>query len=188
MNKKYKIVPFIGMSLILFAGCTSREPSPDILVDNQQIVVNVDPSEIRPDCDTLVITCIDYRFALANQDFVNNTLKLKDNYDHISIPGSILNLVNPETQELVFSKFSLSVKLHLIKRVVVISHKDCGGYGGSASFGSDLSERETLTTDLRKARAFLIEKYPTLRVDLYLEYLSKEKEGEKESVHFEKIR
>lgn len=185
MNKKYTIVPFLGIVLMLLSGCTSREPSSDILVDNQQIVINVDPMAVRPDCDTLVITCIDYRFAIANQDLVNNTLKLKDNYDHISIPGSILNLVNPETQELVFSKFALSVRLHLIKRVVIISHKDCGGYGGSASFGSDLSERETLCNDLRKARAFLIEKYPTLRIDLYLEFLAKE--GEKETVHFEKI-
>ncbi|MCF6155256.1 MAG: hypothetical protein E3K36_08380 [Candidatus Brocadia sp.] len=167
-------------------GCAyNKTPSPDLLVDSQQIAITVQPEAARPDCDTLAITCIDYRFAVANQEFINETLGLKDNYDHISIPGSIYNLVNPETRALFFSKFALSVRLHLINRVVIINHRDCGGYGGSASFGSEIAEYETQTGDLRKARALLIEKYPTLQVDLFLESLVQE--GGEMKVHFEKI-
>lgn len=167
-------------------GCaTNKSTQPDLLLDNQQIVIEVGQDAKRPDCDTLVITCIDYRFAIANQGFINETLGLKDNYDHISIPGSILNLVNPETSDLVLSKFTLSVRLHLVKRIVIISHKDCGGYGGSVSFGSELAEHETLVTDLRKARDLFLEKYPTLEVSLFLESLLQE--GNETKVHFEKI-
>ncbi|GAN32914.1 MAG: hypothetical protein DYG83_00695 [Candidatus Brocadia sp. AMX2] len=167
-------------------GCASNKTSSsDLLVDNQQIAIAVQPAAARSDCDTLVITCIDYRFAVANQKFINDTLGLKDNYDHISIPGSIYNLVNPETRALLFSKFALSVRLHLINRVVVISHRDCGAYGGSASFGSEIAEFETHTADLRKARMLLIEKYPTLQVDLFLESLVQE--GGETKVHFEKV-
>src|SRR3989338_1765558 len=187
MEKNLKpICLVIALSFLALIGCAYNKSSvPDLLVDNQQITTTVNPDSARTDCDTLVITCIDYRFAFANQEFINDTLGLKDNYDHISIPGSIYNLVNPETQALLFSKFELSVRLHLIKRIVIISHIDCGAYGGSASFGSEIAERETLITDLTNARRLLIEKYPTLEVNLYIESLAKEGDGLK--VNFEKI-
>lgn len=188
MNTFWKICCSISIqSFIFFAGCT-RAPSSDSLADNYQIVTTLNPETAKIDCDILVITCIDYRFALPNQEFINNALRLKDNYDHISIPGSIFNLVNPETRALLFSRFAPSVQLHLINHVVIISHKDCGAYGGSASFGSEIAEYEILCADLRKARALLIEKYPTLQVDLFLESI-KEEEGEegKVEIDFEKI-
>jgi carbonic anhydrase len=187
MRKKLKPVYFvIALFLLIPIGCTYNNlSSTDLLVNNQQIATAINPETSRSDCDTLAITCIDYRYAFANQEFINETLGLKDNYDHISIPGGIYNLVNPETRELLFSKFALSVKLHLINRVVVISHKDCGAYGGSASFGSEIAENENLCADLRNARVLLIEKYPTLEVNLFLESLVKE--GDELKVHFEKI-
>lgn len=187
MGKNAKTTCFtLVLCLIVFAGCaTNKSTSPDLLVNNQQIITTVNEETSRSDCDTLLITCIDYRFAVANQDFINETLKLKDNYDHISIPGSIYNFVTPETRDLVFSKFALSVSLHLINRVVVISHKDCGAYGGSVSFGSELSEYETICSDLRKAKALLIEKYPTLEVNLFFESL--QQDGDTTKVNFEKI-
>lgn len=187
MKKNFKPICFvIALFLLIPTGCTyNNSSSTDLLVNNQQITTTINPETTRSDCDTLVISCIDYRFASENQEFINETLGLKDNYDHISIPGGISNLVNPETRELLFSKFALSVKLHLINRVVVISHKDCGAYGGSVSFGSEIAENENLCADLRTARTLLIEKYPTLEVNLFLESLVKE--GDQVRVHFEKI-
>ncbi len=187
MKKNLKPICFVtALFFLIPIGCTYNKFSPtDLLVNNHQIATTINPETARSDCDTLAITCIDYRYAIANQEFINETLGLKDNYDHISIPGGIYNLVNPETRELLFSKFALSVKLHLINRVVIISHKDCGAYGGSASFGSEIAENENLCVDLRNARALLIEKYPTLEVNLFLESLVKE--GDELKVHFEKI-
>src|SRR5574342_412643 len=131
MKKNFKPICFIiALFFLISTGCTyNNSSSTDQLVNNQQITTAINPETARSDCDTLVITCIDYRFASANQEFINETLGLKDNYDHISIPGSISNLVNPETRELLFSKFALSVKLHLINHVIIINHMDCGGYG-----------------------------------------------------------
>ncbi len=181
MKKHLKVLCLV-LAILVPPGCS---PSPDLLLDNQQVATTVAEDAAQFDCDTIVITCIDHRFAVANQEFINDTLGLKDNYDHISIPGSIYNMVNPETRDLLFSKFTLSVRLHLIKRVIIISHKDCGAYGGSASFGSEIAEYENLCADLWEARTLLIEKYPTLEVDLYLESLAKE--GERLTVRFEKI-
>ncbi|MCF6157820.1 MAG: hypothetical protein E3K32_04455 [wastewater metagenome] len=186
MNIYWRWILFFIFSSIPFFGCTyTKAPLSDLAADSQHVITSETPNAARSDCDTLVITCIDYRFAVANQEFINNTLGLKDHYDHISIPGSIYNLINQETRSLLFSRFTSSMRHHLIKRVVIIGHKDCGGYGGSSAFGSEIAEHEYLCTDLRRARALIIEKYPTLDVDLFLESLHHE--ADKVRVRFEKI-
>lgn len=82
-----------------------------------------------------MITFIDYRFAFAKQEFINKNLAIEGKYNHISMPGSIYNLVNPSTREVVFSKITKFVNFHLTDHVVIIGHRDCGGYGGFAAFG-----------------------------------------------------
>ncbi|MBM4055093.1 MAG: hypothetical protein FJ264_10590 [Planctomycetes bacterium] len=170
---------FCLMTTVIYPGCSKKELP---LFKDSKAVIPIDKEVERSDCDTLVFTCIDYRFAFANQEFLNEKLGLNGNYDHISVPGSILNLVNPATQDIVFSKVTGFINFHLIKRVVIIGHRDCGGYGGSSAFGSKVAELVYLSTDLKKARQILIEKYPTLEVDLYLETLTRE------GVHFDKVK
>ncbi|MCF6148640.1 MAG: hypothetical protein E3K37_08270 [Candidatus Kuenenia sp.] len=170
---------YIFCTLILLLGCYGKE---GLLLNNTKTIVTLDKGEERSDCDTLVFTCIDYRFAFANQEFINKKLGIEGNYDHISIPGSIYNLVDPSTRDIVFSKINKFVNFHLIKRIIIIGHRDCGGYGGSSEFGSEIAEYVYLTTDLKKAKQILIEKYPILEIDLYLETLTKE------GVQFEKVK
>ena len=67
-------------------------------------------------CDALVITCNDFRFTTATQEFLNNRLGLKGKYDYISIPGSIRNLMDSKTRDLVLNKFGVSVRLHRVNR------------------------------------------------------------------------
>src|SRR5574337_913118 len=67
-------------------------------------------------CDALVITCTDFRFTTATQEFINDRLGLKGNYDYISIPGSIRNLIDAQTRDLVLNNFGVSSRLHHIKR------------------------------------------------------------------------
>lgn len=165
-------------TLIIFLGCYGKET---LLLNNVKTIVTVDRGDDISEGDTLVITCIDYRFAFANQEFINKNLGIEGKYNHISIPGSIYNLVNPSTREVVFSKITKFVNFHLTDHIVIIGHRDCGGYGGFAAFGSEIAEYVYLTTDLKKSRQLLIEKFPVLRVDLYLETLTQE------GVQFEKV-
>jgi len=153
----------------IHSGCRQHE---DLLLGKKEIFITLNSKARKSDCDTILITCIDYRFAYRNQEFLNNKLDLQDNYDHISIPGSIYNLVNPNTQEVVLNKILSTKSFHLTKRIIIIAHKDCGGYGGSSAFGSDIAEEEYLSEDLRKAREILLKKYPILRIDLYIESLT----------------
>lgn len=184
MGKKSNLVScfVVLLFLALSGGCAYDKPVlSELPLHGQTVEIILNRGNGRTDCDTLVFSCIDYRFAFANQEFVNTTLGLKGNYSHISIPGSIYNLVNPETRDIVFGKVTNLVNFHLIKHVVIIAHKDCGGYGGSSAFGSKLVEQEYLSADLRKVRNILLEKYPILNVELYLEELTPE------GVIFEKV-
>ena len=175
-----KVYIFCIVALVANIGCSKKEIP--LFKDAKTIIeLGKEEKEERSDCDTLVFTCIDYRFAFANQEFINKNLGIEGNYDHISIPGSIYNLVNPSTQEIVFSKITRFVNFHLIKRVIIVGHRDCGGYGGTSAFSSEVAEYIYLTTELKRAGQILIEKFPILQVDLYLENLTKE------GIQFEKI-
>ena len=119
-------------------------------------------------CDALVITCTDFRFTTATQEFINDRLGLKGKYDYISIPGSIRNLLDSKTRDLVLNTFGISVRLHRVKRVVILAHQDCTiGYGGSNNFPELAVEYKTICKDLKKARRLFGIKFPHLRVDLY---------------------
>ena len=119
-------------------------------------------------CDALVITCTDFRFTTATQEFINNRLGLKGNYDYISIPGSIRNLLDSKTRDLVLNTFGVSFRLHHVKRVIILGHQDCSiGYGGSKSFPEPIVEYKTICKDLKKARTRMRIRFPHLKVYLY---------------------
>ncbi|UJS16319.1 MAG: hypothetical protein L3J17_10365 [Candidatus Jettenia sp.] len=119
-------------------------------------------------CDALVITCSDFRFTTATQEFINDRLGLKGNYDYISIPGSIHNLLNSKTRSIVLNTFGVSVRLHHVKRIIILGHQDCNaGYGGSKSFSEPAAEYKAICKDLKKARRLMRIRYPHLKVYLY---------------------
>jgi len=119
-------------------------------------------------CEALIITCSDFRFTAATQEFINDRLGLKNDYDYISIPGAIRNLLDKNTRDLVLNKFGISFSLHHVKRVFILGHQDCStGYGGSKNFTGSEVEYETICKDLRKARRLMRFKFPHLKVYLY---------------------
>lgn len=119
-------------------------------------------------CDALVITCTDFRFTTATQEFINDRLGLKGKYDYIAIPGSIRNLMDSKTRDLVLNNFGVSVRLHHVRRVIILGHQDCTvGYGGSKNFPEPAVEFKTITKDLKKARKLMHIKFPHLKVFLY---------------------
>lgn len=118
--------------------------------------------------NTLVISCIDVRFVSFIRLFLTENLKINDDYDHVAIPGSIMNIIGPGGQKATFNEIDVSINLHHVKRLVLIEHKDCSGYGGSKQFGSEVEETETLSNNLKRIRNILREKHPNLEIDLFL--------------------
>lgn len=109
-------------------------------------------------CTTIVITCIDFRF----QDLIENWLKEKfppKSYDRVALGGGVKNL------DTVLSQIDIAVKLHHIKKVVLINHEECGAYGAE-------SIPQKHQQDLQKAKAEIKKQYPNLQVEIY--YLKKD--------------
>src|SRR5574340_638511 len=71
------------------------------------------------DCDILVISCIDFRFVSFIRNFLTDNLKIKDDYDHIAVPGSVINIIKPETQKITLDEIDISLHLHHVNRLVL---------------------------------------------------------------------
>ena len=157
---------FITFTITIKASLASDELADD--KKPRQIKYTAFFDEKKHCCDALVITCTDFRFTSATQEFINDRLGLKGKYDYISIPGSIRNLMDPKTRDLVMNTFGISLRLHHVKRVVILAHQDCTiGYGGSKNFPELADEYKTICKDLKKARRLFGIKFHHLRVDLY---------------------
>lgn len=108
-------------------------------------------------CEAVIITCIDFRF----QDAINNWVCGKfspKTFDRVALAGGVKNL------EIILSQIDISVRLHHIKKVVLINHEDCGAYEESGT-------KEKHAQDLKAARDKILPLYPDLEVETYYLYL-----------------
>jgi carbonic anhydrase len=103
--------------------------------------------------DTIVITCIDFRF----QRYINTWLKyvMKSfEYDRVALAGGIFDLYS------ILKQVEISNKLHHIKKVILMNHEDCGAYGKEGTY-------ERHVADLEQAEAVIEKLYPKLDVSCY---------------------
>jgi hypothetical protein len=107
-----------------------------------------------PECEALVVSCIDFRFITKIRAFLIN-LNLTDKYDFITIPGASLNINK------IAASINASIKLHNPTRIHIFDHEDCGAYGEDNSRGSH-------TENLRKAKKLLSNQYPGKLVKTYI--------------------
>lgn len=117
---------------------------------------------------TLVVYCSDGRFARACDEFVEQTLKIAD-YDVLAVPGGPQFLCAleylPKLRWAGRRWLDYLVEGHLLERMVLISHQDCGWYRRLHGSHDDQAARQL--DDLRRARADLLETLPHLRVEAY---------------------
>jgi hypothetical protein len=84
--------------------------------------------------DALVLTCIDFRFPHLIVDYMDSvtpTGKSKLTYDHVILAGASLGVFSgafPQWATTFWDHLAVSIKLHQIKQVYLIDHRDCGGY------------------------------------------------------------
>src|SRR5579885_1560760 len=121
------------------------------------------------ECDAAVVCCFDNRFRLAFNKFLKRCGI--ENPDVIRVAGGAKCLASPEPEsqrEFVTGQIRTSIRLHKTKRVILMVHSDCGGYGGLARFDGDaLREREHHREELERAAEYLRERFPDLQVGTY---------------------
>ena len=117
----------------------------------------------------MVLSCIDPRF----QTIVYNYLKKKKligKYSSFTIAGSAIGVTANKFkrwQKTFWDNFDTSVKLHNIKKLIVINHRDCGAakiINGKKEF-SKINETRVHKNSFRKIKKLFKKKYPKLRIE-----------------------
>jgi carbonic anhydrase len=128
-------------------------------------------------CEAAVITCVDFRFQDIYRKGITEVFGITD-YDLWAFPGAAKNFVSPAEQEFAAAMIAkiqaVSVGLHNIKQLVILSHEDCGGYGGRKSFQSCEVEYNKHAEDLQAAKEMLQEHFPGITVRIGLARLAED--------------
>ena len=120
----------------------------------------------------MVLSCMDPRF----QPIVFNYLKkrkLSGKYSSFTIAGSAIGVTANKFKKwhkTFWDNFETSVKLHNIKKLIVINHRDCGAakiINGKKEF-SKTNEIKVHTNSFQKIKKIFKKKYPKLKVELKL--------------------
>jgi hypothetical protein len=121
----------------------------------------------KPRIPVVVVHCLDGRFVRQTQDFITKELGLLV-YTPYTFPGGPKIYNDARTRNVFLSALAeVSVGEHKVERVILIAHRDCKAWGGSAAFASLKEERATLESDMRAARETLHRLHPEIEVELY---------------------
>ena len=118
----------------------------------------------------MVLSCIDPRF----QSIVYNYLKrkkLKGKYSSFTMAGSSIGVTATKFKKwhkTFWDNIDTSIKLHQIKKLIVINHRDCGAakiINGNKEF-SRINETKIHKDSFTKIKKIFKKKYPKLSIEL----------------------
>ena len=125
----------------------------------------------------MVLSCIDPRF----QPIVYNYLKkkkLSGRYSSFTIAGAAVGVTAKKFKKwhkVFWDNMDTSIKLHKIKRLIVINHRDCGAakiINGNKVF-SKINETKIHKNSFIKIKKIFKKKYPKLKIELKIISLNK---------------
>jgi len=117
--------------------------------------------------DACVVWCFDDRFYKLLKAF-GKQVGFK-NIDLVKIAGGAKALAagpSPE-RDFVAGQIAASLKLHGTKAIILMTHRDCGAYGGSKNFTDAAAERVFQDEQLLAAKAFVASEAPGIPVKAY---------------------
>ncbi len=121
--------------------------------------------------DAMLMKCIDPRFTTFTWSFMASQ-GLQNDYSQFNIAGGPIAAVAPafaDWRKAWWDNLDISVKLHSIKRVIGIVHRDCGA--AAEAYGARMKtdpafETARLTEVLRTFRTEVKQRHPRLGVEL----------------------
>ena len=121
-------------------------------------------------CDAALLTCFDSRFDAICGELLKRLDVAKP--DTIKIAGGAKTLASPEEEfhrTFALDQIQKSIRLHGTRRVILIVHSDCGGYGRlSGRFQGDAhAEMAHCQKELERAKEFLRDALPDLEVECF---------------------
>ena len=136
---------------------------------------------MRKKYQAMVLSCMDPRF----QPIVFNYLKkkkLSGKYSSFTITGSAIGVTTSKFKKwhkTFWDNFETSVKLHNIKKLIVINHRDCGAakiVNANKIFDKS-NETKIHRASFDEIRKKFKKKYPRLKIELKLISLNKKIEN-----------
>ena len=125
--------------------------------------------------EAMLVNCIDPRFTTLSWQYMGliqgvSREKLEDNYSHFVMAGGPIGAVHPKFagwHATYWDNLDVTVSLHHIKRVIGISHRDCGA--AKLAFGADAvsdkdKETEAHSEALSMFRKEVNKRHPKLSV------------------------
>jgi carbonic anhydrase len=116
--------------------------------------------------DSLVISCIDFRFRPKIAAWIKK--ELNDSSDLVAIAGASKAILDEDTQASVLKQIDIALRLHEIKTVFILDHIDCGAYGGSKEFTKKDDEVAMHKEELQKAGEVIVRSFPNMDVKGYI--------------------
>ncbi len=107
--------------------------------------------------ENIIVTCIDFRLQEAINNWISENFTPKT-FDRVAFAGGIKNL------DIILGQINIAVRLHHIKKVILINHEDCGAYGPEGTVDHHVK-------DLKQVKAHILEKFPHLEVETYYLHL-----------------
>lgn len=123
--------------------------------------------------EALLLSCMDFRLVDDTERWMA-TKGLKNKYDHVILAGASLGALNskfPEWGKTFWGHLDVAIKLHHIKKVMILDHRDCGAYKVilGEDFGKDKQkENDIHARQMKELKARIVKKYPDLGVEMAL--------------------
>lgn len=149
---------FLKMALIGGAAATAGAALP------------FSPAQASGTAEALLLSCMDFRLV---DDIVRymDARHLTNEYDHVVLAGGSLGAVSEKLNwgKTFWDHLDVAIKLHQIKKVIVLDHKDCGAY--RVVFERDFKGEEELEIhrkQLNTLKAAINARHPDLAVELLI--------------------
>ena len=117
----------------------------------------------------MVLSCIDPRFQPKVYKYLK-TKKLTGKYSAFTIAGAAIGVTHKKFKKwhsTFIDNLSTSIKLHKIKKIIVINHKDCGAakiVNGKKKFNS-IIENKIHRESFKKITKILKNRFPNLKIN-----------------------
>jgi carbonic anhydrase len=119
--------------------------------------------------EAMLVNCIDPRIATASWAYMAGH-GYKDLYSHFVIAGGPIGVVSPkfaDWHKAFWDNLAISIQLHAIKRVVGLTHRDCGA--AVVAYGEEIKTNKAFETAkhteaLNEFRAEIGKRQPKLEV------------------------
>lgn len=127
--------------------------------------------------DVLLLSCMDYRLLDKLGKFMASR-GLTDHYDHVILAGASLGVLNQKNiswGQTFWEHVDVAIKLHHIKKIMVVDHRDCGAYKvfmGDEHAKSSEAEFAVHAGQMRTLRHAINRRFSSLSVELFLMDLS----------------